>query len=218
MQAKAAGRGLNPVHPFMGENPLVSKDLAVAICTKVVWASIGEVVVAAREGMSFIRKVAGKVAKADKGLLWTTPTGFIVEQAIYNTQSRRVYTYLMGKTSFTIREEMDSIDVAGMRSSSAPNFIHSMDASHLIKSVNSFADSGMKGIAVIHDSFGTHAGKTGDLRRILREEMVQMYQHNWLETFKQSAEDILGEEIKEEAPYVGTLDLNEILESTYAFA
>ena len=218
MQAKAAGRGLNPVHPFMGENPLVSKDLAVAICTKVVWASIGEVVVAAREGMSFIRKVAGKVAKADKGLLWTTPTGFIVEQAIYNTQSRRVYTYLMGKTSFTIREEMDSIDVAGMRSSSAPNFIHSMDASHLIKSVNSFADSGMKGIAVIHDSFGTHAGKTGDLRRILREEMVQMYQHNWLETFKQSAEYILGEEIKEEAPYVGTLDLNEILESTYAFA
>lgn len=217
-QAKAAGRSPNPVHPFGDSRSELPLDDAVAVCTKLLWESIGEVVVAARLGMAFIQGIAVKVAKENKALNWKTPTGFLVEQEIFKTQARRVETHLMGRSTFTVLEESDELDVNKMRSSSAPNFVHSMDASHLIRSTNAFKSAGIDSIAVIHDSFGTHAGSTDALRECLKRAFVELYQDDWLAAFKSDAEETILEEIDEEVPSVGTLDLNEILKSEYAFA
>lgn len=217
-RAKAAGRQANPVHPF-GDNAseLPAQD-AVAVCTRLLWDSIGEVVVAARHGMTFIQKLAGRVARANMPLEWTTPTGFIVEQAIYKREARRVLTQLLGSAKFTVLEETDDIDTNKMKSSAAPNYVHSMDASHLIRSVNAFRDAGLGSVAVIHDSFGTHAGKTEELRACLKREFVELYSENWLEAFKDEVEDQLKEEVDEEVPMIGTLDLLDCLDADYAFA
>ena len=217
-RAKAAGREPNPVHPFGDTASELPVQDAVAVCTRLMWDSIGEVVVAARHGMTFIQKLAGKVAKANQPLYWTTPTGFIVEQAIYKMESTRVRTHLLGEARFVILEETDEIDTNKMKSSAAPNYVHSMDASHLIRSVNAFNEAGLGSVAVIHDSFGTHAGKTQALRDCLKREFVDMYMEDWLEAFKMEVEDQLKEEVDEEVPMIGTLDLLEVLNAEYAFA
>lgn len=217
-QAKAAGRLANPVHPFGDSRSELPINDAVAVCTKILWDSIGDVVVAARLGMAFIQGIATKVAKGGKALEWTTPTGFIVQQEIFKMSTKRIETQLLGSTKFNVQEETEEIDVNKMRSSAAPNFVHSMDASHLIKSINSFKDAGLGSIAVIHDSFGTHAGKTDALRACLKQEFVKLYSQDWLESFKNDAEEMILEEIEEEVPHVGTLDLSEVLKSDYVFA
>ncbi|MCE8040490.1 DNA-directed RNA polymerase [Halomonas sp. MCCC 1A11062] len=217
-RARAAGTKPMAVHPFgdpASELPLVD---AVAVLTRVIWDSIGEVVVAARAGMSMIQGIAKVAAAKNKPLTWTTPTGFIVEQVIYRDEAYRVRTQLFGGMALQLREPTGRLDVRRMKSSAAPNYVHSMDASHLIKSVNGFYGAGIGSIAVIHDSFGTHAGNTETLRAVLCREFVELYMENRLEEFKEEVEEALLEEIDLEVPMVGTLDLLEIIESNYCFA
>lgn len=215
-RAKAAGREENRVHPF-GTPELPFKD-ALAVVVRLLWDSIGEVVVAARYGMQFIQKLTSKVAKKNKAMEWTTPTGFIVLQEIFSTENKRVRTQLMGTSRVVLKEETDDIDSSRMRSSSAPNYVHGLDASHLVFSVNAFKNNGIVNIAVVHDSFGSPAGQVQTMRDCLREEFVAMYQTGWLSLFKDEMEDLIKEEIEEEVPMVGTLDLQDTLKSKYIFA
>lgn len=217
-RAKATNRKANPSHPFGNNTDALPRTDAVAVCTKVVWQSIGEVVVAAKQGMGFIQKLTGYVAKENKAMHWTTPTGFIVEQCLYEMQAKRVKTKLLGGIEPTLAERTDDIDAHRMRSSSAPNFVHSLDASHLVKAVNRMQDEGIDSVAVVHDSFGTHAGDTDTLRKSLKDTFVEMYAEPVLEDLKDSAEDIISAEIDLEVPFIGSLELEETRDATYTFA
>jgi DNA-directed RNA polymerase len=217
-RARAAGSKPMPVHPFgdpTSELPLVD---AVALCAKVIWDSIGEVVVAARAGMALIQGIAKAAAAKGRPLTWTTPTGFIVEQVVYRDEALRVRTQLFGGMALQLREPTGRLDVRRMKNCAAPNYVHSMDASHLIKSVNGFHAAGIDSIAVIHDSFGTHAGNTDALRAVLSREFVELYLEDRLEEFKEEVEESLLEEIDLEVPMVGTLDLLDVLNSEYCFS
>lgn len=201
------------------EDGLPSSSDCNTFLAKVVWASIGDVVVAAREGMKYIQDVASFVANRNKSLEWIAPTGFIVEQRELESVSTRVKTQLFGETFLRVRQPTNTILVRKMRSSSAPNFIHSMDATHLVRSVNSCFNSGMKDFAVIHDSFGTHACNVTEMRRILRHELVRMYSENdVLSSFKEHNESRLLEEIPIPVPERMGFYLDKILESEYCFA
>ena len=218
-QAKAEKREPVKVHPFasIGEDGVTIRD-AEKVCSKVIWDSLNETVTSAVYGMDFIQKVAGYMAKACCHLEWETPTGFIVEQKEYEYKSRRIKTQLLGNTRFTIAEETKTLDVHKMQSSSAPNFVHSMDASHLVLAVNAFLDAGFSGIAVIHDDFGTHACDTPKLRDLLRKTFVQMYDENdVLAQFIEHNESLLLEEIPIELPLSGTLNIKDVEKSDYAF-
>jgi DNA-directed RNA polymerase len=218
-QAKAEKRKPVKVHPFAGinEDGISMRD-AEKLCSKTIWSALKETVTAADEGMKFIQKVANAMAKAGSHMEIITPTGFIVEQRELEYKTRRIKTQLLGNTRFTIAEETNKINVNKMKTSSAPNFVHSMDASHLVLAVNAFADAGMTGIAVIHDDFGTHACDTDNLRDLLRQTFVDMYkEHDVLSEFLELNETILLDEIEVELPEVGSLNLDDVLASSYAF-
>lgn len=218
--AKAQYREPMKVHAFgdkLSSMPLVHAE---SFMSSLVWESIGAVVVAARSGMRFIKAVTNTVAKANKPLEWTTPTGFVVRQEIYECASRQVLTQLMGATRFVMRQKTDKLNFHRMVNSCAPNFVHSMDASHLTLATNYFKDAGIDSIAVIHDSFGTHAGNTDKLRNLLRASMVDMYsEFDVIKRFITEVEDKTLLDLSHiEIPLSGDLDLNEINQSTYAFA
>jgi len=219
--AKARGEQAIKVHPFAeqrGEEG-VSLFHAEKVGSKVIWGSIGEVVVAAREGMKFIQEVARDVAKAGCHLEWITPTGFIVEQRELDYTSDRIRTQLMGETRMSLMKETNKLNVRKMKSSSAPNFVHSMDAAHLLLAVNAFKAAGINSIAVIHDSFGTYAAQTPALRKALVESFVAMYEENdVLQDYKDYNEGMICAEIDVDVPQQMGLDLQVILESEYAFA
>jgi len=218
---KALGEPTFKVHPFAtneGDSG-VSRFEAEKTGSKVVWSSIGEIVVAARAGMKYIQDVASAVAKCNAPLEWPTPTGFIVEQRELEYKSRRVKTQLMGETFMSKKDETNKINVRKMKSSAAPNFIHSMDASHLIKAINAFKAVGINSIAVIHDSFGTYAAQTPALRKALVDSFVDMYlEHDVLTDFKEYNEGLICAEIEVDTPAPGDLDLEDVRRSVYAFA
>lgn len=218
--AKSENRQSMKVHAFGDKNSSMPLNQAESFMTSLIWGSIGEVVVSARRAMSFIKAVTSIIAKSNEALEHTTPTGFIVRQEIYQTKEHRVMTQLMGGTRFVRAEPTKDIDYHRMMNSCSPNFVHSMDASHLTFATCGFADAGLTSVAVIHDSFGTHAGNTDKLRDVLRDTMVVMYKdNNVLEQFlRENEERLLVVFDRIMVPSMGSLVLNEINNSQYAFA
>lgn len=219
-KAKAEGREPMKVTAFGDKDSAMPLKFAESLMTSIVWNSIGKVVVAARKGMAYIKAVTSSVAKMNQPLEWTTPTGFIVRQEIYQFTTRQVNTQLLGGTKFVVSTKSKDIDYHRMINSCAPNFVHSMDASHLTLATNYFADAGIKDIAVIHDSFGTHAGNTSLLRERLRASMVDMYtEHDVIGQFLDETENKLMTAFEHiQVPPRGKLQLDSINQSTYAFA
>lgn len=216
--AVAEGRAANRVHPF-DDNGDLTPAKAYNYMTALIWPSISEVVKAPVVAMQMIRKLARFAAKRNEGLEYTLPTGFILKQKIMATEMLRVRTCLMGDIKMSLQVETDVVDETAMMGAAAPNFVHGHDASHLILTVCHLVDEGVTSIAVIHDSFGTHADNTAKLRHALKSEMVGMYSEgNALQKLLDEHEERWLVETGIEVPEQGNFDLNEIMDSDYCFA
>ncbi|HDT1684165.1 TPA: hypothetical protein QHT08_004165 [Escherichia coli] len=216
--AVAEGRAANRVHPF-DDNGELTPAKAYNYMTALIWPSISEVVKAPVVAMQMIRKLARFAAKRNEGLEYPLPTGFILKQKIMATEMLRVRTCLMGDIKMSLQVETDVVDETAMMGAAAPNFVHGHDASHLILTVCHLVDEGVTSIAVIHDSFGTHADNTAKLRHALKSEMVGMYSEgNALQKLLDEHEDRWMVDTGIEVPEQGSFDLNEIMDSDYCFA
>src|SRR5262249_1235020 len=98
--------------------------------------------------------------------------------------------------------------------SAAPNFIHSLDAAHLIKTVLAATDADIKDIVTVHDCFAVPAGDAAKFKNIINRELFLMYVHqDWLGRLR------AGNGITElPLPPFGDLDLEAILTNEYAFS
>lgn len=192
--------------------------------SKLIWDAIGETVVAARDAMSFLQKVASIVSSEGMPVIWTSPTGFPIRQEYRDTASRRVSTKLGDRIlKLSLTEEQDTISTRRQQSGVSPNYVHSLDASALQRTVCRAMKAGITNFAMIHDSYGTHAADTALLARILREVFVGMFggEHNVLSTFLNEARVWLPESKATELPELpptGTLEVSKVLEAVFFFA
>ena len=63
----------------------------------------------------------------------------------------------------TVKADIDADKAAR---SAAPNFIHSLDASHLIRTVLAVTDAGINDLAVVHDCFAVPAGDAAQFSKL----------------------------------------------------
>lgn len=179
--------------------------------------ALGQTVKSARDIMSWLQKTADSLARAGIPFDWETPTGSQVRQAYYTTTFSRVRT-LVGSLKLETEMPEGALNPRKQALASAPNFIHSQDASHLSATVNLCSDRGITSFALIHDSYGVHAGKTTILARALRETFVIMYQTDWLKK--------LSDRLTLEFPHVelpplpdrGTFDVSQVMDAPFFFS
>ena len=186
-----------------------------------VWDSIGTVISSARAVMDFIKGIGKAYADKQVPMEWVTPTNFLVIQDYPDLESRRIKTIIDGNIiRLSYREPIDGTVCRGKTiSGSSPNFIHSLDASALTRTVNRCLDQGIHNFAMVHDSYGTHCSNVPLMQQILREEFVEMYENNdVLADLKDHAITTLGHDELPELPKRGALDLKQVLKSDYFFA
>jgi len=186
-----------------------------------IWEAVGEVVVAARQAMDWLQEVAGIAAKAGLGVRWTTPDGFVCSQIYRLPLSKRLeLTFMKARLRLTVIEgDLPKLDSAKQRNGIAPNYIHSLDATHCRNTVRSAARAGIKAFSLIHDSYGTHAANCGTLAAILREQFLFMYVDSDLLTdFRNEVMDQLPGLGLPLLPPKGTLSLAGVLDSDFFFA
>lgn len=189
----------------------------------IVWESIGEVVVAARSAMGWLKSAAKLVAQEGLPVTWRTPDGFPVQQAYYDTKVREVALRLSGiRVRLKIREELPTISKRRQEQGVSPNFVHSCDGTALRQYVVMAKENGINSFAVVHDSFGSVAADYTTMQACLREAFVDLYQeHDVLEELRASIEPQLSGERAGKLPEVppkGTLDLEGVKQSDFFFA
>ena len=175
-----------------------------------VYKSMDAIVPGPMQVMRWIKKHVGEYIKNGASEVeWVTPSGFSVSQKRNKYDLQRVELQLLGNVTIALTKGDGTPCPARHRSSTAPNFIHSLDASILHCSFQQFHD---RPFTVIHDSILVRAGDMGALNRLVRKTYSQIFtQDCWLTRF--------GETIKatEPPPIVGTLDPTVVNDSTYFF-
>ena len=113
------------------------------------------------------------------GVTWTTPLNLTVVQPYRNVETTLVSTAFQQVSIFDPRET-DTVDKRRQLQAFPPNFVHSLDATHMILSALRCNAAGLT-FSAVHDSFWTHAADVNTMNRLLRDAFVQMH-----------SEDIIG--------------------------
>lgn len=168
------------------------------------------------EAMQYLQAIARETSSKKMPVKWVTPLGFLVVQDYRKLKGQRVDIRVLGvRQTSMIQERTREVDPKANANGVSPNFVHSMDATHLMTIVNGLANAGTLDVALVHDSFGTHAALAPDLFNIVRQTMEVIYETH----------DVLGDftrynKIPEGLlPVIkGNYELSTVNECDYAFA
>jgi DNA-directed RNA polymerase len=163
--------------------------------------------------MSVMKWIEDEVSKAikrgAKQLEWVTPSGFIVHQKIMKKKVEVIELKLLGRCQLKVAtDDTNEVDRSRHKAATAPNLIHSLDASLLHLSVEDFNNP----IALIHDSVLCRATDMSQLSKIVRQKYMYLFaEHDYLTDFASQ----IGAE--SEPPIIGDLEPSTVIDSTYFF-
>ena len=203
----------NPDWPYDKFNPTM-------FLARLLRKAIDERVHAANACMNWLKEVSNICSDNGVPMCWTSPSGFPVHHAYKETQAQIVKTTI-GDRIRKIRLQLDTADLSKrkQRSGVSPNFVHSLDAACLHKTVLRLEEMGVRDYSMIHDSYAVHAAYVPKLNTAIRETFVEVFTPDLLEEYRQEVQALLpaGVELPK-PPEQGSLDLQGLLEATYFFS
>ncbi|KAJ9478932.1 DNA-directed RNA polymerase, mitochondrial [Pseudozyma hubeiensis] len=129
-------------------------------------------------------------AKADRivkeqmtSVIWTTALGLPVVQPYRKSKKKQVSTAM--QTVF-IHDPLSNSEVSPAKQASAfpPNFIHSLDATHMILTALECHAAGLT-FASVHDSYWTHAADIDTMSDMIRETFVRLHSQDILHRLRE---------------------------------
>ena len=202
-------------------NPFTEKDRykVTGYLAKHVWASINEVLDKPKQCMDWLKKVSDILSEERLDISWVTPSGFPVLQSYKTFTSKDVKTKISGKATWVrYHGQTDKLCKRSQRNGISPNFVHSLDATLLTKSVIKANELGVYDFAMIHDSFGTHTNNCDLFAKVLRDETFFIFSVDLLHEFKRML--LCANENLElpDIPAYGKFDISEVIDSDYFFS
>jgi len=163
--------------------------------------------------MRYITALTRCCSSDGRFLEWRNPTGFFVSNR-YNRQ-RRVTVNLL-RHGVRIRHRvgdgyLPKLNKTKAANSAPANFVHSLDAAHLVRVVSAAMEEGISEIVCVHDSFACLATQAVRFNRIIRTQMAMLYA-------RQDHLLALGEQSGLSPPRYGDLDPLEVQKAEYCFA
>lgn len=135
-------------------------------------------------------------------VVWTTPLRMPVAQPYRKNMVREIRTCLQS-VIYPVSDQTDPVNRRKQLQGFPPNFIHSLDASHMLLSALKCDEQGLT-FAAVHDSFWTHAGDIDTMNTVLRDAFIRIHE-----------EDVVGRLAKEfEARHKGSVYLAHINPNT----
>ncbi|KAH8911133.1 DNA-directed RNA polymerase [Coniochaeta sp. PMI_546] len=165
---------------------------------------------AAKKTRTRTTKAKGKVKtstedimdKFKSTLVWTTPLRMPVVQPYRKSNTRTIPTCLQDLV-LTVPDRSDPVNRRKQLQAFPPNFIHSLDASHMLLSALECDEKGLT-FAAVHDSFWTHAADVDVMNDVIRDAFIRIH-----------SEDVIGRLAAEfQARYSGSLYLATVDQSS----
>jgi DNA-directed RNA polymerase len=177
--------------------------------------SLGEVFSSAKAIMEWLNELAHLISAVDKPVMWVSPLGLPVVQPYRSTRSHTINTILQ---KVTVIDQNDKLPIHSARQKSAfpPNYVHSLDATHMLMTAKRCEQEGIT-FASVHDSYWTHARDVDRMNELIRECFVDLHSQplleNLLHAFRQMYPDITFPDV----PKRGSLQLDRVKKAKYFF-
>jgi DNA-directed RNA polymerase len=188
----------------------IDKD-DLTITVQAVRDAMKEVVPGPMAVMKWIEDEVGKAInkRGKRELTWRTPSGFRVTQRLMKKDFKFIELQLLGRCRIKVAVgDSKAVDYMHHKNATAPNLIHSLDASLLHIAATKFHNP----IALIHDSVLCRATDMNELSTIVRETYMHLFaEHEYLTTFAKE----IGAET--EPPIIRDLEPSQVIDSTYFF-
>ena len=169
-------------------------------------------------GKTYRAAFARVVSKGGKPVQWTTPMGLPVVQP-YKAPSRKVVRTIVQSFVLQYDSEGSAIQKQKQKSAFPPNFIHSVDSAHMMKTALACQRRDIA-FAGVHDSFWTHARDVDAMNEVIRDTFVELHSEPLMTTLYEELRETYPEAADEipKPPPLGELDLNEVKKSRYFFS
>eukprot|EP01122_Echinamoeba_exundans_P012953 TRINITY_DN5568_c0_g3_i1.p1 TRINITY_DN5568_c0_g3~~TRINITY_DN5568_c0_g3_i1.p1 ORF type:complete len:1002 (-),score=139.58 TRINITY_DN5568_c0_g3_i1:35-3040(-) len=163
---------------------------------KKTFESIREMFTGAKEIMEWLAQCASVIAKKGRLVSWVTPLGLPVVQHYRQPNRTHIVRTALQSLILPDEEKADRIPVnkRQQRSAFPPNFVHSLDSSHMLLTAL-LCEKKEITFASVHDSFWTHASTVDQMNASLREAFVQLHRRPILrqlhENFRKTHSDLV---------------------------
>lgn len=107
-------------------------------------------------------------------VIWTTPLGLPIVQPYREDKKKQVVTAIQSvfiADPYALR----GVNARKQRTAFPPNYIHSLDATHMLISAIGCGKEGIS-FAAVHDSYWTHAGDVDKMNKVIRESFIELHQ------------------------------------------
>jgi hypothetical protein len=140
-----------------------------------IWRAIEEKLPGAMETREYIQGIAQHCLDRGTYMQWVTPSGLPVDNRYRKSRAPRVRLPFLGQNVKIADGYTDEPRETKIINSAVANVTHSLDASHLVLSVNAAVDRGITNLMTIHDSYATLAPDVHHFGQIRRWALAKMY-------------------------------------------
>ena len=188
---------------------------ACGYLAKVTMKVMGELFSGARQTMNWLTACAKVISKQDQPVAFLSPIGVPVIQPYRRSKAHTITTLMQ---SVVLVDQADDLPIHRQRQATAfpPNFVHSLDSSHMILTALEMDRRGLS-FSAVHDSFWTHACDVDEMNETLRDCFVELYEQPLLENLKASWEMRYPSVNFPDLPKKGDLNLADVRSARYFF-
>jgi len=170
----------------------------------------------AKQTMKWLGDCASIISKSGAPVTWTTPLGLPVVQPY---RRKKKFVVITTNQRLVLQKSNEDLPVSSQKQRTAfpPNYVHSVDSSHLLMTASECWTRGIT-FAGVHDSFWTHASSVDEMNEVLRDKFIDLHEQplleNLLQEFRLQHPDLNFPPV----PELGTLNLGQVSDATYFFS
>ncbi|NXE95282.1 RPOM protein, partial [Menura novaehollandiae] len=140
---------------------------------KQVFNSIKEMFTATRDIQNWLTESAKLIAQSGRTVEWVTPLGLPIIQPYYRSRSTVVSVWCEVSSSL-------KPDTVKQKNAFPPNFIHSLDSTHMMLTALHCHRKGLTFVSV-HDCYWTHAVTVDVMNQVCRQQFVALHSEKILQ-------------------------------------
>uniref|UniRef100_A0A665WUW3 DNA-directed RNA polymerase n=1 Tax=Echeneis naucrates TaxID=173247 RepID=A0A665WUW3_ECHNA len=140
---------------------------------RLVFSGLKEMFTGTREIQDWLTESARLISKSGHTMEWVTPLGLPIIQPYHRTR-HQVLKSTIQHINVQINHDAKEPDTVKQKNAFPPNFIHSLDSTHMMLTSLHCYSAGLTFVSV-HDCFWTHALTVDTMNKVCREQFVALH-------------------------------------------
>ncbi|OCU00680.1 hypothetical protein XELAEV_18006459mg [Xenopus laevis] len=200
-----------------------------------VFSSLKEMFSGTREIQLWLTESARMISKSGNTVEWQTPLGLPIIQPYHRAKPVLFHSNLQVVNLQSSHDVNERPDTMKQKNAFPPNFIHSLDSTHMMLTALHCYSHGLTFVSV-HDCFWTHPDTVDVMNKVCREQFVALHSQPILQNLSQfllqkychtlssnSKAKMSPENLRmvlhfSNVPETGDFDLRQVIDSTYFFS